>query len=185
MPMVVSSPWPGSTMVSAGSVNSLVSIERMMVAKSPPSKVVLPGPPGNSVSPLNRTGLPSTLKQIEPSVWPGVWMASQAHPADLDDLLVVEEDVVADVLQAGRVECGDRHLVAGLAHGRHGLDVVPVAVGLQDAPDVERLGQLEELLVLVGGVEEHGVAGLAAAQDEHVVVVGPDDDLVDLDLLSS
>ena len=77
VPMVVSSPWPGRTMVSAGSVNSFVSREEMMVAKSPPSNVVLPGPPGNSVSPLKRIGLPATLKQIEPSVWPGVWMASR------------------------------------------------------------------------------------------------------------
>ena len=35
-PMVVSSPCPGSTMVSAGSVNSRRSIEPMMVSKSPP-----------------------------------------------------------------------------------------------------------------------------------------------------
>ena len=154
-----------------------------MVAKSPPSNVVLPGPPGNSVSPLNRIGLPATLKQIEPSRVAGGVDGVQADPAHLDDLLVVEEDVVADVLQAGGVEGGDRHLVAGLPHGRHGLDVVPVAVGLEDAPHVERLRQLEELLVLVGGVEQHRVAGLPAAQDEHVVLVGADDELVDLDLL--
>ena len=63
----------------------------------------------------------------------------------------------------------------------HGLDVVPVAVGLQHPAHAEALGQLEQLLVLVGGVEQHGVAGLLAAQHEHVVLVGPDDDLVDLE----
>ncbi len=36
--------------------------------------------------------------------------------------------------------------------------------------------------MLVGGVEQHGVAGLLAAQDEHVVVHGADHDLVDLGL---
>ncbi len=44
------------------------------------------------------------------------------------------------------------------------------------------LAQLEQAVVLVGGVEEHGVAGLLAAQDEHVVVDGTHHDLVDLGL---
>ena len=52
----VSTPWPGITMVSAGSVNNDVSIEWMIVLKSPPSSLVLPGPPGKSVSPLNSSG---------------------------------------------------------------------------------------------------------------------------------
>jgi hypothetical protein len=34
--------------------------------------------------------------------------------------------------------------------------------------------------VLVGGVEQHGVAGVAALYDEDVVVIGADDDLVHL-----
>ena len=45
------------------------------------------------------------------------------------------------------------------------------------------LAQLEQLLVLVGGVDQHGVAGRLAAQHEHVVVVRADDELVDLDLV--
>ena len=44
------------------------------------------------------------------------------------------------------------------------------------------LAQLEQPLVLVGGVDEHGVAGAPAADDEHVVLVRPDDDLVHLDV---
>ena len=48
------------------------SIERMMVAKSPPSKEVLPGPPGKRVSPVKSRGVPSTAKEIDPGVWPGV-----------------------------------------------------------------------------------------------------------------
>ena len=42
------------------------------------------------------------------------------------------------------------------------------------------LADLEQLLVLVGGVDEHGVAGAAAAQDVDVVVHRADHDLVDL-----
>ena len=76
----------------------------MIVGKSPPSKLVLPGPPGNSVSPLNRIGVPSTRKQIEPCGVAGRVDGVQAQPADLDDLVVVEEHVVADVLQPGGVE---------------------------------------------------------------------------------
>ncbi len=36
--------------------------------------------------------------------------------------------------------------------------------------------------MLVGGVDEHGVAGLATPHDVDVVVHGPDDDPVDLDV---
>src|SRR5207244_2582149 len=60
--------------------------------------------------------------------------------------------------------------------------VVPVAVGLEHLPHVEPLGEIEELVVLVGGVEQHGVAGLLAPQDVHVVVHRSDHDLVDLGL---
>ena len=56
-----------------------------------------------------------------------------------------------------------------------------MAVGLEHPPHAEALGQLEQLLVLVGGVEQHGVAGLPAAQHEHVVVVRADHELVDLE----
>ena len=45
-----------------------------------------------------------------------------------------------------------------------------------------RWASSSSLLVLVGGVEQHGVAGRLAPQDEHVVVVGAHDQLVDLDL---
>jgi hypothetical protein len=58
-----------------------------------------------------------------------------------------------------------------------------VAVGLEDAADVERLRQLEQLLVLVGRVEQDGVARRLAAEDEHVVVVRADHELVDLELV--
>ena len=74
-PMVVRAPWPGRTMVSGpNSANSRCSIESMMVAKSAFSNDVLPGPPGNRVSPEKRRGVPSTAKHIEPGVCPGVAM---------------------------------------------------------------------------------------------------------------
>ena len=113
---------------------------------------------------------------------PGVVDRVEAEVADLDHLGVVEEHVVADVLQHRRVGGGDRHLVARLAERRHRLDVVPVAVRLEDAADIETPAQLEQLLVLVGRVDEHRVAGVAAADHEHVVVVRPDDQLVNLEV---
>ena len=76
---------------------------------------------------------------------------------------------------------GDAHGVAGVAQLRHGLDVVPVAVRLEHPAHAEALAQLEQALVLVGGVEQHGVAGLGAAEDEDVVVDGSHHHLVDLD----
>ncbi len=55
-----------------------------------------------------------------------------------------------------------------------------MAVRLEHSFHAESLAQLEQLLVLVGGVEQHRLAGLAAAHDEHVVLVRPDHHLVDL-----
>ena len=71
----------------------------MIVSKSPPSNDVLPGPPGNSVSPVNSSGVSRTWNEIEPGVWPGRVDRVEAQPADLDHLGVVEEHVVADVAQ--------------------------------------------------------------------------------------
>jgi len=58
--MVVSVPWPGSTMVSSEKAKSELLIEEMIVVKSPPSNFVAPGPPGKSVSPVNSSGVPAT-----------------------------------------------------------------------------------------------------------------------------
>ena len=71
--------------------------------------------------------------------------------------------------------------IAGVADRLDGLDVVPVAVGLDDLADTEVAAQLEEAVVLVGGVDQQRVAGLAAADDVDVVVHGPDDHPVHLD----
>ena len=50
--MVVSSPWPGCTTVSSGSVSNRELMESMMVGKSENERPVAPGPPLNSVSPV-------------------------------------------------------------------------------------------------------------------------------------
>ncbi len=76
-PIVVSTPWPGRTTVASGNVNSRSSIERMIVGKSASWNLCCPGPPGNSVSPVNSSGVPRTANEIEPGVWPGLWMASR------------------------------------------------------------------------------------------------------------
>ena len=104
----------------------------------------------------------------------------QPQPAHLDDGLVLEQVVVG--VEHRRVLGGDTDLVTGVAHGRDGLDVVPVAVGLEHRAHPQGAAQVEQAVVLVGGVEEHGVAGLLAAQDEDVVVHGTHHDLVDLGL---
>jgi hypothetical protein len=104
----------------------------------------------------------------------------EPQPADFDHLGVVDEHVVPDVLQLRRVERGDRDLVSRLAHRRNGLDVVPVTVRLEYPLHPERLAEFEELLMLVRCVEEHARAARLAAYDEHVVVDGADDHLVDL-----
>jgi hypothetical protein len=106
----------------------------------------------------------------------------QPQTADLDHLGVVDEHVVADLLQHRCVERRDRHFVARLAHRGHRLDVIPVPVRLEHPFHPEAVAQLEQLLVLVGGIEQNGVAGGAASHDEHVVLIGPDHHLVDLEV---
>src|SRR5438270_632910 len=86
------------------------------------------------------------------------------------------------IRRAARLGRRDADLVARVADRGDGLDVVPVAVGLEHLADVEPLAQLEQPLVLVGRVEQHRVTRLLAAQDVDVVVHRTDADLGDLGL---
>ena len=177
-PIVVRSPWPGSTMVSAGSLNRRSSIERMIVGKSPPAKPVAPGPPGKSVSPLKRIGWPLEAVADRARGVPGSVDRVEPQPADVDPGVVLDHLVVRR--QHAGVLRRDTDRVARIAQLRHGLDVVPVAMGLEHSPDPEPLAQLQETVVLVGRVEQHRIARLGATQNEHVVVDGAYDDLMDL-----
>ena len=143
----------------------------MMVAKSAFSNEVLPGPPGKRVSPVNSSGVPSTVKHIEPGVWPGVAMVPMPQPADLQHRAVLE-DLVVGGEHAG-VGGGDGHVDPGVAHGLDRLDVVPVAVGLDHLAHAEGSAQLEEFVVLVGRVDRGGTRPSPAAHDVDVVVDGP------------
>ena len=105
-------------------------------------------------------------------------MGVDPEPSDLDDRLVFEDVVVRR--QHRRVLGGDADLVARVADGGHRLDVVPVAVRFEHRAYAERLAQLEQLLVFVGGVEQHRLARLVAADHEHVVVHRADHVAVDL-----
>ena len=67
------------------------------------------------MSPESSTGDPSSRKHIEPGVWPGREDRAQTQPADLEHVVVLEEQVVGG--QHAGVGCGDRHLVAGVAEG--------------------------------------------------------------------
>ena len=55
-----------------------------------------------------------------------------------------------------------------------------MAVGLEHLADSEPAAQFEELLVLVGRIQQDGIPGFLATQDVHVVVHGADHQLVDL-----
>ena len=179
-PMVVPAPCPGRTMVSASNeANSRSSMELMMVEKSECSKEVLPGPPGKRVSPVNSRGVPSTAKHIEPGVWPGVAMvAIRSRPTSSTERVL--EDLVVGGEHA-RVGRGHGDVDPGVADGLDGLDVVPVPVGLHHLADVEGRAQLEQLVVLVGRVDQEGLAGGPAPDDVDVVVHRPDHEPVDLD----
>ena len=149
-----------------------------MVEKSECSKEVLPGPPGKRVSPVNRSGVPSTAKHIEPGVCPGVAMVAIRSRPTSEDRFVLEDLVVGR--EHARIGCGHRHVDSGIADSLDSLDVVPMAVGLHHLADVEGLAQLEQLVVLVGGVDQHRVACRPAPHDVDVVVDGADHQAVDL-----
>ena len=66
----------------------------------------------------------------------------------------------------------------GLPHRGHGLNVVPVPVRLHHLVHAQAAADLEQFLVLVGGVDQQGLAGAAAAEHVDVVVHRADDNLV-------
>ena len=154
------------------------SIEVMIVAKSPPSKFVFPGPPGKSVSPVKSIGVPSSAKQMLPGVWPGRVQRAQAQVAHLVDGVVLEQVVVAR--QHPGVLGAHPHVDAGVADLFDGADVVPVAVGLEHRGDAESARDPQQPVVLVGRVEQRGLAGSPAAHHVDVVLDGSDDESVHL-----
>src|SRR5690606_34515388 len=109
---------------------------------------------------------------------PGRVDRAQPQPAHPDHRLVLEDLVVGR--QHVGVLGGDVDLVAGVAQLGHGLDVVPVPVGLEHRPHAEAAAEVEQPVVLVGRVEQDGLARLRAPQDVDGVVQRPHDDLVDL-----
>ena len=108
VPIVVSTPWPGITIVSAGRVNSLLSIDSMIVAKSPPANFVAPGPAGEQRVAAEQHRRALDLEADRARRVPGVVDRVQAQAADLDHLGVVDEHVVADVLEHRRRRRCDR-----------------------------------------------------------------------------
>jgi hypothetical protein len=66
---------------------------------------------------------------------------TEAEPAHLEDVVVFEQEVVR-----GEHVCilgSHRHLVAGFSKLRDGLDVIPVAMGLDHLAHAEPLAELE------------------------------------------
>ena len=92
----------------------------------------------------------------------------ESQPAHLDHIVVGEDFVVAG--QHGGVLLGHVHGVSGVSKLGHGLNVVPMAVGLENLANPEPLTEFKESFVLVGGVDQHGIAAVAASK--HVNVVG-------------
>jgi hypothetical protein len=102
------------------------------------------------------------------------------EPADLEERVVLEYQVVCR--QHGGVGRCHRHLVARIAYRRHGLDVVPVAVRLDDLTHAQVAALLKQQVVLVGGVYEESITGLLATHHEDVVIDGTDNVPMDLQL---
>jgi hypothetical protein len=108
---------------------------------------------------------------------PGREDGPQAQVADLDHVVVGDREVVAR--EHAGVLGGDADVDAGVAHRGDGLDVVEVPVGREDAAHAGGPRDVEQAVVLVGRVDDDGVAGPGAADEEHVVLVRAHGELVD------
>ncbi len=135
--IVVSSPCPVRTTVSPGSVSSRVRIDSRIVGLSLSERPVAPGPPQNSVSPVNTVPRSGAWRQVLPGEWPGVCSAVSVVPATSN---VVPSASV--LVRCGvRVDDVPEHPVLGvepdrgagrLPQGDRGGDVVVVPVGEHD-----------------------------------------------------
>ena len=148
-----------------------------MESKSPPSKPVLPGPPGKKgvAGEEQRGPLDGEADGAGRVARRG--QRTNAQVTDGELLLIGENEVVAR--QHPGVRLGHRHRDPGVPHGGHRLDVVPVPVGLHHLVHAQVGADLEQGLVLVGGVDEHGIARPLRADHIDVVVHGADHYLVD------
>ena len=63
---------PGNTALEGGNFATIIQSIDNKLFTFPPDTIVLPGPPGKSVSPVNNSGVLATANEIEPSVWPGL-----------------------------------------------------------------------------------------------------------------
>jgi hypothetical protein len=128
-PTVVARPWPGRTTVSGSNLAKIRrSMEVMMASKSPPSSLVLPGPPGKERVAREEEVRPLDGEADGAGRVPGGGQGAKAQVTDAEHLVVGQDEVVAG--QHAGVRLGHGHRDAGLAHGRNGLNVVPVAVRL-------------------------------------------------------
>ena len=100
--------------------------------------------------------------------------------ANLEERVVLEYEVVPG--QHGSVGRRHRHLIPRIAYRRHGLDVVPVAVRLDDLTHAQVAALLKQQVVLVGSVYEESITGLLATHHEDVVVDRADNVAMDLHL---
>lgn len=84
--MVVLSPWPVCTTVSPGNAPSRPDIDRRIVGKSEYERPVAPGPPANSVSPLNTVPVPGpssgAYQHTDPGECPRGVQRTQLRPAN-------------------------------------------------------------------------------------------------------
>ena len=155
-------------------MKSFSRIEARIASVSPPQRSVRPIERRNSVSPAKRIGWsPSSRKQVEPGVCPGVWMARSAYGPKR----IVSAS--ASGVSGGSGASARRPKKAGLL----GQRVVEGAVGRMEADrrsrgflDRPRAGDVVEVRVRVDEGDGHELCRFESAQDALGLVARIDDD---------
>ena len=157
-----------------GSVNRRRSIDSMICSKSPPGALVLPGAAGEQrVAAEQRSGGPRAGTTWSPACGRGCGSCAAAGRRPRSRRRRGSRSRRPGASSASSAAIPTSIPASRIAVDR--LDVVPVPVRGEHPAHAGGPAHLEQELVLVGGVDDDGLAGARAAHDEHVVLERADD----------
>ena len=186
--MVVSGPWPGTTMVSSGSARTGPCSERMIFSYEPPGRSVRPMEPANRVSPAISFFSGAKYRQMLPSVCPGVCSTSAVRLAGADFVSRADAAVDGHVLRSLHADPRGLHvehlqqrvIVLVEQNGRTGeplqlhrsANVIDVRVGDNNLLHGEAvtLDDAHDVRYVVSGIDDDSFLGLLIADHRAIAL---------------